>query len=407
MSIRKRGDRAYQVRVAPFAAKTFPTRDAAKKYELELLVRRAQGERHAERPTTLGEELEAWLARKRVMTKLRPATIRFYEQSAKIWQEFADVPVSRLHRAEVEDFIAARAAKRPRAAKNELEHLKRVLREARARGQRVDEGVLAIPHVKHLARQGWALTVEELYELASWVPEHSKRLVLLAGMVGQRERVWFEMTDDQLDLKNGTLTVPERQAKNKRPHQLYLTNIERSFFREQLIVRAPGTRLVFPTPTGKQWTESSFRQRVWEKAIDAAVKNDKLLQGRTSVFEAFTFHLLRHTAGSLMARAGMDAAVASERLGHTDGGALFLRTYRHLYEAEKREQALRLEAWIRMSLDSSGTEGADEDGNRLNQAEDADGRGWDRTSDPQLVERGLESLRALAQAAWLSQILPV
>src|SRR5207244_5689069 len=35
------------------------------------------------------------------------------------------------------------------------------------------------------------------------------------------------------------------------------------------------------------------------------------------------------------------------------------------------------------------------------------GRYWARTSDPQLVERGLESLRALAQAAWLSQLLPV
>ncbi len=51
-----------------------------------------------------------------------------------------------------------------------------------------------------------------------------------------------------------------------------------------------------------------------------------------------------------MARAGMDPAVASERLGHTDGGALFLQTYRHLYEAEKRTQALRLEALVRGQL---------------------------------------------------------
>jgi integrase len=295
------------------------------------------------------------------MTKLRPATLRFYEQSSKIWQEFAQVPVARLRRAEVEDFIAARAAERPRAAKNELEHLKRVLRDARDRGQRVSEAVLAIPHVRHVPREGWALTAVELYELASWVPEHSKRLVLLAGTVGQRERVWFEMTDDQLDVRAGTLTVRCEQAKNKRPHQLYLTGMERSLFREQLLIRAPGTPLVFPTPTGKQWTESSFRQRVWEKAIAAAVKNEEQ-EDRRSVFEGFTFHLLRHTAGSLMARAGMDPAVASERLGHSDGGALFLRTYRHLYEAEKREQAFRLEAWMRASLDSSGTEDDSEDG---------------------------------------------
>ncbi len=90
-----------------------------------------------------------------------------------------------------------------------------------------------------------------------------------------------------------------------------------------------------------------------------------------------------------MALAGMDAAVAAERLGHTDGGALYLRTYRHLYEAEKRTQALRLEALIRASLDSSWTEDAAGEEILRNEAGDADGRGWDRTSDPSRVKRVL------------------
>ena len=49
-----------------------------------------------------------------------------------------------LRRAQVEDFIVARAAKHPRSATDELQFLKRVLREARDRGQRVDEAVLSI-----------------------------------------------------------------------------------------------------------------------------------------------------------------------------------------------------------------------------------------------------------------------
>jgi len=53
MSIRKRGKRSYQVRVAPFPAKTLPTRDAAERYELELQLRRAQGDRFVEKPVTL------------------------------------------------------------------------------------------------------------------------------------------------------------------------------------------------------------------------------------------------------------------------------------------------------------------------------------------------------------------
>ncbi len=117
------------------------------------------------------------------------------------------------------------------------------------------------------------------------------------------------------------------------------------------------------------------------------MKNDSA--GKHSIFLCFNFHLLRHTACSLMVTAGMDPAVAAGRAGHTDGGALFLRKYRHLYEGEKRVQALRLEAFIRASLDGSWTESPEDAEIPLNQAEDADGRGWDRTSDPSRVKRVL------------------
>ena len=84
-------------------------------------------------------------------------------------------------------------------------------------------------------------------------------------------------------------------AKNRREHRVYVTELEVSLPREQLLARAPRTSLVFPNPEGRQL--------------------------------------------GLMAVAGLDPAVASERMGHSDGGALFLKTYRHLYEGEKRVQA--------------------------------------------------------------------
>jgi integrase len=362
--------------------------EAARRYQLELMLRRSQGDLYVERPQTLRAEVEAWLARHRAVTAARKPTLRFYEQSARVWLEvFGDVQVSALRRAPVEDYIAGRAAKRPRAAKNELEFLKRVLRDARSRGQRVDDGVLAVPAIRHSAREGRALTAEQLYQLASWFPECAKRLVLLAGMVGARQRVWFEMTDDLLDLVNGTLSIPSALSKNRKPHTVFLTAMEVQLFREQLLARARGASLVFPTPTGKQWTESGFRERAWSKAVAAAVANDPA--GERSVFKGFNFHLLRHTACSLMATAGMDPAVAAERAGHSDGGALFLRRYRHLYEAEKRTQARLLEAFIRASLDGSWTDDAAGAEFPLNQAEEEDGRGWDRTSDPSRVKRVL------------------
>ena len=186
------------------------------------------------------------------------------------------------------------------------------------------------------------------------------------------------------------MPIPAALSKNKREHRVYLTSFEVALFREQLLARAPGTRLVFPTATGKQWDRSRFREQVWSKSLAAAVRHDREQSGSaSSVFEGFTFHMLRHTAGSLMARAGMDPAVASERLGHTDGGALFLRTYRHLYEGEKRTQAGRLEDLVRTSLDKEGTTASASEQERLNEAVGGSGRTWDRTRDLSRVKRAL------------------
>ena len=47
-----------------------------------------------------------------------------------------------------------------------------------------------------------------------------------------------------------------------------------------------------------------------------------------------------------MMAAGMDPAVIAERLQHSDGGALLLKKYNHLYPAQKRVQ---LPDWMPLS----------------------------------------------------------
>jgi hypothetical protein len=186
MSIRKRGNRAYQVRVSPFPAQTVPTREAAERLELNLKLRRVGGAASPERPTTLGLEIDGFLDRARAAGGLRPRSVEFYEQKAKVWSPLRAVRVPALRRAQVQDFIVARAGKHPRSAMDELQFLKRVLREAKERGQHIDEAILSIKPVKHTPRRGRALDVNQLYELASWFPEHVSRLVLVAGQVGAR-----------------------------------------------------------------------------------------------------------------------------------------------------------------------------------------------------------------------------
>ncbi len=120
------------------------------------------------------------------------------------------------------------------------------------------------------------------------------------------------------------------------------------------------------------------------------MKNDpNRRDDHASVFDGFTFHMLRHTAASLMALAGMDPAVAAERLEHSDGGALFHKTYRHLYEGEKREQAKRLEALVMAELDKERTTAGGGSDSRLNAGDSGSGRTWDRTRDLSRVKRAL------------------
>jgi hypothetical protein len=48
---------------------------------------------------------------------------------------------------------------------DDLQFLKRVLRDAKERGQHVDDAILSIKPVKHMPRRGRALDVKQLYEL--------------------------------------------------------------------------------------------------------------------------------------------------------------------------------------------------------------------------------------------------
>lgn len=250
----------------------------------------------------------------------------------------------RLRRAELEDAIAIRAAKHARSARNELEFLKAVLKRAGDRGQRYDSAILGIAPVKHHAREGRALEPDELLALASWLPDYLRRLPLLAGSVGLRLSEWLNMTADQLELDakpDPLIRIAARTvgSKSKRAKAIPLTGREAQLLREQLLVRAPGSPFVFPRRHGTRFNPENFRHDYWTPAVEASGLGD------------VHFHDLRHTAISMMARAGYRVEWIAERVGHTDGGALILRRYRHLYPSEMSTVSGQLDA---LFADSGG-----------------------------------------------------
>lgn len=343
MSIRKRG-KGWQVRVKPFPDQTFPTKAAAVYAEADLKRRKALGDLHVEKPETFGTVLDAHeerkLSRGGKKGKVRPATVRFYSQSKKGWKPLYGVLIPNLRRPLVEDHITARAAKAPVAARNELQFAKAALRSAQSRGQRVDPGIFAIEAIRHEAAEGRALELDELDAIAAWMPERIKRIVPLCGTLGLRWSEAVNLTDAMVDLAASTLTVPRDLNKSRKEKPVDLAAFEVRLLREQLLVRPVGTALVFPNARGGFYSESGFR-KVWGRATKRAG------------LEGVRFHWLRHTAISFMARSGMSPEKIAARVGHSDGGVLIYRRYRHLYRGEMRAAVKALDAFMDASRESA------------------------------------------------------
>jgi integrase len=135
------------------------------------------------------------------------------------------------------------------------------------------------------------------------------------------------------------MRVPRLLNKSRRPKAIPLTAREALLLKEQLLARTAGTSLVFPNGKGEQWNRHRFRDQVWQDAIEAAG------------YDSLGFHQLRHTAISLMCRAGYRPEWVAERVGHADGGALILKRYRHLYPSESYAAAPSLDALVAAKAD--------------------------------------------------------
>lgn len=347
MSIRVRGG-SYQVRVQPFADQTFPTRQSAETAELELKLRKKLGRLYQEKPTMLGDEIAGFLERKYTRTQLRAATVAHYEDSARPWHPLRNVPLCHLTRSSVEDHVTRRAKKAPVAARNELQLLKAVLREATSRGQEVDPGILAIPAIHHKPAEGQVLELDQLRAIRAWLPERIGRVVPFVGSVGLRFSEAFNLSDSMVDLEAGELRIPALLNKSRRPKPIPLARYEVQLLREQMLARPAGTALLFPNGVG-----SAYSQGGWLSLWHPALKQVGL--------QGFKFHWLRHTAISAMCRAGMPVELVALRVGHSDGGALILKRYRHLYPSEARAAVGLLDVFMELAEKRSDPDGAEAD----------------------------------------------
>jgi integrase len=239
----------------------------------------------------------------------------------------------------------------PKQARAERQALLQILKLARERGDRFDEELLELNPIRVDARVGVALEPEELLYLAERAPEHQRRWYLLAGTIGARIMSLLRATDDWLDLDAKTLTIPAANHKSGNVAgdlTLDLLDEEVLLLREQLLARAPGTRLLFPRKGGSPWRHGHFYAKTWVPTRRRAQREWRREHGldddAATPFDGLRPHDLRHTAATVLCEHILDDALVALRLGHNDGGRLVRERYRHVGRRKLRAELDRTDA---------------------------------------------------------------
>lgn len=130
-----------------------------------------------------------------------------------------------------------------------------------------------------------------------------RQLVRAALLTGCRygELIKLKIADVNLEQK----TVFIRETKNGKPRCIPLNN-EGAIFFEEMTAGKLGGNFVFTHADGEAWGTSHQARRLKEACQ------------KVGIDPAVSFHILRHTYGSLLASRGVSLQVISELLGHSD-----------------------------------------------------------------------------------------
>lgn len=157
------------------------------------------------------------------------------------------------------------------------------------------------------------LTTDEARRLVNACEEDFRKLVQGALFTGCRYQELARLTCGDVNCQNRTIVV--RLSKGKVRHVVLTDEGARSF--EQWTAGKARSESVFLRGDGAVWGKS-HQQRPLEEA-----------SSRAAIDPAATFHILRHTHGSLLAMQGVPMAVIAKQLGHADS-RMSERHYAHL-----------------------------------------------------------------------------
>ena len=158
------GEAAASGRALPLADSRPRKRDAEIVRD-EINRRIALGALYPSEPQTFAEFVEGWL--ERYAQRVRPATLASCRDSLRRLAVFDGWLLETIRAADVEDHVFAIAQRAPRAAELMLDTLKMILRNAKERGQMIDEAILRVRPPRRERTEMRFLDWAEVEQLAS------------------------------------------------------------------------------------------------------------------------------------------------------------------------------------------------------------------------------------------------
>lgn len=158
------------------------------------------------------------------------------------------------------------------------------------------------------------LELSECQRLINACEPDFRKLVRAALLTGCRYSELTRLEANDFNATQGAIYI--RETKNGKPRHIPLTSEGKSFF-DEVTAGKLGDELVFTHGSGEVWGVSHQSRRLRDACKIAKIKPE------------ISFHVLRHTYGSLLASRGVPLQVIAELLGHSDT-RVTNRHYAHL-----------------------------------------------------------------------------
>jgi integrase len=156
---------------------------------------------------------------------------------------------------------------------------------------------------------------EELRLIAALDDEKQiyKDIVLIALMTGQRKSCVLSMQWQEIDPNEKLWAIPASKAKSKKGLVVPLIAEVMQILKRRSAEAEQGEKFVFPNKNSKlgHVTEKTGEGSFWRRTIRRA---DLYSDDKT---QRLTFHDLRRSTATRMARAGIDMAIIQKALGHS------------------------------------------------------------------------------------------